>query len=163
MVTNTPDDGTELRFADDDARVAERRANSTEPFLGGYGWSFRVVPGGTVLGRVSIEFPRPEAIPPESHLYVHVWIGAESGVDPRFPRLTEPDVSGVQPGYTQVPEFPIARDRALLDFRLKVPVDVEPTVYLGNVALLRRDPFTAGEVLDRTTFAFRVAAAPAAD
>jgi len=69
----------------------------------------------------------------------------------------------VQPGYTQVPEFPIARDRALLDFRLKVPVDVEPTVYLGNVALLRRDPFTAGEVLDRTTFAFRVAAAPAAD
>lgn len=152
----------ELRTEDDDDRVAERRRNSTEPFLGGYGWSFRVVPGGTVLGRVTIEFPRPEAIPSESHLYVHVWIGERSGVDVRFPRLTEPDVPGVRPGTTQVPEFPIAPNRALLDFRLAVPADIEPTVYLGNVALLRRVPFAAGELLDQTTFAFRVAALGAA-
>lgn len=111
------------------------------------------------MGRVSVGFPAPAAVTLESSLYVHVWIGTSdelSGADDRFPRLTEPKVPGLLPGTTQVPQFPVPPDMALLDFRLQVPFGVEPSVYLGNVALLRRDPFAAVELLDRTSFAFRV-------
>lgn len=150
--------GTEIRADVAGAdRVADRVNTTGDPYLSGFGWSLSAPPGGIVMGRVSVGFPCPEAIPPESSLYVHVWIGTEpSGVDARFPRLTEPKVPGLLPGTTQVPQFPIPPDMALLDFRLQVPFDVEPSVYSGNVALLRRLPFSAGEVLDRTCFAFRV-------
>lgn len=148
------DDALEsVRNAD---QVAERE-RSSEPFLAGFGWSLSAPPGGIVMGRVTIRFPDPAAVPPNSGLYVHAWIGTDvSGVDDRFPRLTQPKVPGLQPGLSQVPEFPAHPDTALLDFRLQVPPDVALSVYLGNVALLRRLPFEPDEVLDRTTFAFRV-------
>jgi hypothetical protein len=183
MTTNAPDDdlarrvgqardalqlhaGTEIRTEIASAdRVAERLQTTREPYLSGFGWSLSAAPGGTAMGRVSVGFPQPDAVPRESGIFVHVWIGAAvgqpvvaelSGVDARFPRLTQPKVPGLLPGTTQVPQFPIPPDMALLDFRLRVPFDVEPSVYLGNVALVRRAPFSAGELLDRTTFAFRV-------
>jgi hypothetical protein len=160
-----PHDGTETRV---EVARADRSAGTvpTDPYLSGFGWSLSAPPGGTVLGRVSVEFPQPDAVGDESGLYVHVWIGAQvglppnaaelSGVDARFPRLTQPTVPGLQPGTTQVPEFPVSPTMSLLDFRLAVPAAVEPSVYLGNVALVRRLPFSSGELLDRTSFAFRV-------
>jgi len=61
------------------------------------------------------------------------------------------------PGTSQVPEFPaVFPDRSLLSFRLQVPFDVEPSVYLGNMCLMRRSSFSVGEVLGRASFAFRV-------
>lgn len=147
-------------------RLADRLRTSAEPYLGGFGWSLSAPPGGTVIGRVSVGFPNPAAIPSESFLYVHVWIGAGvgaptvaaelSGVDYRFPRLTQPNVTGVQPGTTQTPKFPVPPNIALLAFQFDVPYNVERSVYLGNVALVRRLPFSAGELVDRTSFAFRV-------
>lgn len=149
----------------DDAR--ERLRNATvDPFLGGCGWSLSAAPGGVVLGRVSVEFPRPEMVPVPSNVYVHVWVGSGNvdptlgtfllNVDDRFPRLTQPRVPGLQPGTSQVPELPVFPDRSLLAFELAVPPDVEPSVYLGNICLMRRAPFGVGDVLGRASFAFRV-------
>jgi hypothetical protein len=39
---------------------------------------------------------------------------------------------------------------------LHVPFDVERSVYLGNICLMRRAPFGIGDVLGRAAFAFRV-------
>jgi hypothetical protein len=150
-----------------DAGEARARLDaSTDPFFGGFGWTLSALPGEVVTGRVSVEFPSPAAVPSESNVYVHVWIGPGSvdpiigsflsNVDPRFSRLSQPKVPGLQPGFTQVPEFPIAPDRSLLNFDLRVPLDAEPTVYLGNMCLLRLSPFSVGDVLGRGSFAFRV-------
>lgn len=159
--------------ADDDvAFMAIRPADATarlaaeDPFFGGFGWTLSALPGGVVTGRVSVEFPSPAAVPAQSNIYVHVWVGPAAAdpqigtyllnVDPRFPRLSEPKVPGLQPGYTQVPEFPTAPDRSLLNFDLRVPLDAQPSVYLGNMCLLRLSPFSTGDVLGRGSFAFRV-------
>lgn len=143
-----------------------RLSASADPFFGGFGWSLSAPPGGVILGRVSVNFPQPEAIPAESNIYVHVWVGPGNvdpdvgrfllNVDPRFPRLSEPKVPGLQPGVSQVPEIPVFGGRSLLAFGLRVPYDVEPSVYLGNMCLMRRAAFSVGEVLGRTSFAFRV-------
>ena len=68
-------------------------------------------------------------------------------VDPRFPRLTQPDFFGLQlaPNATQQ-----------LNFTLQVPAGVERTNYLGNsflVQLVWHDP---GLYLDRSVFVFKV-------
>ncbi len=88
-------------------------------------------PGGTLTGRVGITFPDPSAVPEQSDLYVHVWIGSGnidpvlgtflSNVDTRFPRLTEPRPPGLRPGLNQVPEIHVHPDSALLDFKLRIP------------------------------------------
>jgi hypothetical protein len=143
-----------------------RLSGAADPFVGGFGWSLSAPPGGVILGRVSVNFPQPDAIPVESNIYVHVWVGSGNvdpdvgrfllNVDPRFPRLAEPKVPGLQPGVSQVPDIPVFGDRSLLAFRLQVPFTVEPSVYLGNMCLMRRSPFSVGEVLGRAAFAFRV-------
>ncbi|TPG32250.1 hypothetical protein EAH80_20795 [Mycobacterium hodleri] len=141
-------------------------STSVDPVFGGFGWQLSALPGEVITGRVSVEFPEPAAVPPESNVYVHVWVSPGSvdpvlgtyllNVDPRFPRLSEPKVPGLQPGFTQVPEFPTAPNRSLLNFDMRVPLDVEPSVYLGNMCLLRLSPFSVGDVLGRASFAFRV-------
>lgn len=143
-----------------------RLSSSADPFFGGFGWSLSAPPGGVIIGRVSVNFPQPEAIPAESNIYVHVWIGSGNvdpdigsflmNVDPRFPRLAEPKVPGLRPGISQVPEIPVFGDRSLLAFELQVPFNIEPSVYLGNMCLMRRSSFSVGEVLGRASFAFRV-------
>jgi hypothetical protein len=150
----------------DDAK--ERLSGSADPFFGGFGWSLSAPPGGAITGRVSVNFPQPDAVPAESNIYVHVWVGSGNvdpdisrfllNVDARFPRLSEPKVPGLQPGFSQVPEIPVFGDRSLLSFQLQVPFDVEPSVYLGNMCLMRRSSFAVGEVLGRAAFAFRVRA-----
>jgi hypothetical protein len=144
----------------------QRLSDSADPFFGGFGWSLSAPPGGVITGRISVNFPQPDAIPAESNIYVHVWVGSGNvdpdvgrsllNVDPRFPRLSEPKVPGLQPGVSQVPEIPVFGDRSLLAFQLRVPFDVEPSVYLGNMCLMRRSSFSVGEVLGRASFAFRV-------
>jgi hypothetical protein len=52
-----------------------RLSGTADPFFGGFGWTLSVPPGGVVTGRVSINFPQPDAIPAESNIYVHVWVG----------------------------------------------------------------------------------------
>lgn len=143
-----------------------RLSGTADPFFGGFGWSLSAPPGGVIIGRVSVNFPQPDAIPAESNIYVHVWVGSGNvdpdvgrfllNVDPRFPRLAEPKVPGLQPGFSQVPEIPVFGNRSLLAFRLQVRFTVEPSVYLGNMCLMRRSPFSVGEVLGRAAFAFRV-------
>jgi hypothetical protein len=110
-----------------------------------------------ITGRVSINFPEPEAIPAASNIYVHVWVGSGNvdpdlgtyllNVDPRFSRLSEPKAPGLRPGTSQVPEIPVFPDLSLLSFRLQVPFDVEPSVC--SMCLMRRSPFLVGEVLGR--------------
>lgn len=143
-----------------------RLRGTADPFFGGFGWTMSAPPGGIITGRVEVNFPQPDAIPADSNIYVHVWVGSGNvdsdvgrfllNVDPRFPRLSEPKVPGLRPGVSQVPELPVTGDRSLLSFRLQVPFDVEPSVYLGNMCLMRRSPFSVGEVLGRASFAFRV-------
>jgi hypothetical protein len=161
--------GVSTEMAFDAIGPADARARltaSADPFFGGFGWTLSALPGGVITGRVSVEFPTPAAVPPNSNVYVHVWVSPGSvdpaigtyllNVDPRFPRLSEPRVPGLQPGFTQVPEFPTSPDRSLLNFDLRVPDDAEPSVYLGNMCLLRLSPFSVGDVLGRASFAFRV-------
>lgn len=145
--------------------ATSRLANS-DPSIGGFGWSLSAPPGGVVIGRAVIIFPEPTAVPAESNLYLHVWVGSGNvdpdlgsflrNVDPRFPRLSEPRVPGLRPGLSQVPEFPAHPDTALLAFELRVPFEVEQTVYLGNMCLMQRSPYSVGAVLGRASFAFRV-------
>lgn len=144
----------------------QRLAATSDPFFGGFGWTMSAPPGGMVTGNVSVEFPQPDAVPTNSNIYVQVWVGSGNvdpaigtfllNVDPRFPRLCEPKVPGLRPGTSQVPELPVPPGRSLLSFRLRIPFDVEPSVYLGNMCLVRLSPFSVGEVLGRAGFAFRV-------
>jgi len=146
--------------------VKTRLIGSADPFFGGFGWTLSAPPGGVITGRVSVNFPQPDAVPADSNIYVHVWVGSGNvdldvgrsllNVDWGFPRLSEPKVPGLRPGISQVPEIPVFGDRSLLSFRLQVPFNVEPSVYLGNMCLMRRSPFAVGEVLGRAAFAFRV-------
>lgn len=132
----------------------------------GFGWTMSAPPGGTITGRVGITFPDPSIVPDQSDLYVHVWIGSGnidpvpgtflSNVDTRFPRLTEPRPPGLRPGLNQVPEIHVHPDSALLDFKLRIPSQVEQSVYLGNMCLMRRSAFDTGEYLGRASFLFRV-------
>jgi hypothetical protein len=138
----------------------------SDAMLSGFGWTLSAPPGGIIGGRVSVTFPDPAAVPENSNIYVHVWVGSGNidpdlgtfltNVDARFPRLTQPKVPGLRPGVTQVPELPVTPDRSLLDFQLRVPVDMDETVYLGNICLMKRGAFDVGEYLGRGSFAFRV-------
>lgn len=134
--------------------------------LGGFGWSMSAPPGGIITVRIGVDFADPATVPPESKIYVHIWIGSGNidpdlgtflmNVDSRFPRLTQPKVPGLQPGLSQVPEIPVRPDSSLLDFKLQVPLQVEQTNYLGNICLMQRAGFDVGTYLGRACFEFRV-------
>ena len=95
----------------DDAKT--RLSTGKGPFFGGFGWTMSAPPGGVIIGRVSVHFPEPEAVPADSGIYVHVWVGSGNvdpelgtfllNVDPRFPRLSEPKVPGLRPGTRSAP------------------------------------------------------------
>lgn len=112
-------------------------------------------PGGTVFFGLGIYNPDPVQA---FSLYAHVWVGTGNidptvgtfllNVDPRFPRLTQPEAFGltIAPGTSTT-----------LNYELVVPPTVELTNYLGNSCLMQLIGFEVGTYLDRTVFAFVVA------
>ena len=45
-----------------------RLSGTADPFFGGFGWTLSAPPGGVITGRVSVNFPQPEAIPADSNI-----------------------------------------------------------------------------------------------
>jgi hypothetical protein len=128
-----------------------KRVNS--PFIVSQGWN-DTTPGGTVNLAVGIYNPDPtEAI----WLFAYVAIGSGNvdpvtgtyllNVDPRFPRLTEPQFAGLTlaPGAS-----------TQLNYALQVPATVDATNYLGNTTLMQFNWFDVGTFLDRANFVFNV-------
>jgi hypothetical protein len=106
------------------------RANS--PMIVSQGWNGGINPGGTVNYNLGIYNPdSTQAI----WMFAHVWV--ESGnvvsgtgqflynIDTRFPRLTEPDFTGLSLA---------AGDSTSLSFSLDVPTSIELTNYMATVA-----------------------------
>lgn len=159
--------GDEENFAPVGREDTEKAlAGENVAMLGGFGTTLSAPPGGIITLRIGVEYPDPAAVPPQSGIYVHVWIGSGNidpelgtflmNVDSRFPRLTQPKVPGLRPGMSQVPEIFVHPDRSLLDFKIQVPLHVEQTNYLGNICLMQRVGFGVGSHLRRASFAFRV-------
>ncbi len=128
------------------------RANS--PMIVSQGWNGGINPGGTVNYNLGIYNPDPsQAI----WMFAHVWVGSGNvvsgtgqflgNIDTRFPRLTEPDFSGLSLG---------AGASTTLSFSLDVPNSVELTNYLGNSCLMQFNWHDVGTYLDRGVFVFRV-------
>jgi hypothetical protein len=114
-----------------------------------------VAPGGTFNYIVGIVNPDPVNV---NFLFVHVWIGSGNvdpavstfllNVDPRFPRLTQPDGFA---GLSLASEEP-----AELTFLVKIPARIQKGAYLLNSVLMKLDYFGVGQFLDRATSAFPV-------
>jgi hypothetical protein len=136
---------------DDQLREKLGRVNS--PMIVSQGWSGAPA-GGTVSYSVGLHNPDPT---PWNSLFVHLFVGAANIppsvgealalVDTRFPRLTQPDLAGLQlaAGATQQ-----------LNFTLQVPAGVERTNYLGNSFLFQSLWHDPGLYLDRSIFVFKV-------
>jgi hypothetical protein len=135
-------------------QLRKKLARAESPMIVGQGWSGSAAPGGVINYDVYINNPDPVYW---SWLFVHVFVGpanvvpdvadAVSAVDPRFPRLTMPQVFGLSlaPGDTQP-----------LSFALDVPAGVERSNYLGNAILFQGDWHDVGKYLDRGLFVFEV-------
>ena len=117
------------------------------------GWN-STVPGGTVNLSLGVFNPDPtEAI----WVFAHVFVGSGNvdpvtgtfllNVDPRFPRLTEPEFFGLSlaPGAS-----------ATLNFAPAVPLTVDKSNYLGNSCLMQFNWHDIGLYLDRSVFVFAV-------
>jgi hypothetical protein len=121
-----------------------QRANS--PFLVGGSWNHTTL-GGTVNYTVNLYNPGPT---PTSLVHAHVWVGSGNidptigtfllNVDPRFPRLTQPTSYGLTMNVGA---------SAQLGFALKVPTNVERTIYMVNCCVMQIDWFDVGQYLDR--------------
>jgi hypothetical protein len=128
-----------------------KRVNS--PMIVSQGWN-STTPGGTVNYNLGIYNPDPTLA---IWLFAHVWVGScnvdpKTGtfllnVDPRFPRLTEPQFSGLSLA---------AGAFTTLSYALKVPVAIEKTNYLGNSCLMQFNWHDVGTYLDRGVFVFAV-------
>ncbi|MDH3522523.1 MAG: hypothetical protein OES32_02960 [Acidobacteriota bacterium] len=117
-------------------------------------WAGTVAPGGTVSYNIGIYNPDPIT---RIWLFVHLFVGpanfvinngrALATVDPRFPRLTQPDFAGLTlaSGAT-----------ATLSFNVQVPAGIEPSNYLGNSFLFQADWHDKGDYFDRSVFVFEV-------
>jgi hypothetical protein len=128
-----------------------KRVNS--PMIVSQGWNSTTA-GGTVSYSLGIFNPDPTQ---EIWIFAHVFVGSGNAdpdtgtfllnVDPRFPRLTEPQFSGLSlaPGTS-----------TFLNFQLKVPATVEKTNYMGNTCLMQFNWHDIGQYLDRSVFVFAV-------
>jgi hypothetical protein len=128
-----------------------RRVKS--PMIVSQGWG-NAAPGGTVNYSVGIYNPDPtDAI----WLFAHVWVGSGNtdptvgtflqNVDPRFPRLTQPEFDGLTLA---------SNASATLSFALQVPTSAEETNYIGNSCLMQFNWHDVGQYLDRGVFVFAV-------
>lgn len=129
-----------------------QRINS--PVINSQGWNTSVAPGGTV--NVSVGFMNPDPVA-QNDLFVYLFVGPANAVtdngllllnvDTRFARLTQPAPSGANlaPGAS-----------SSVNFSLRVPTNMEPGAYMCNLVLLKRIPFTQGNIFDRSMIVFRV-------
>ena len=125
------------------------------PMIVSQSWS-TTTPGGTLRYTVGVDNPDPVDV---DFLFVHVWIGSGNvdpaistfllNVDPRFPRLTQPD-HGFN-GLSLAPE-----ESTELSFSITIPARIQKSTYLGNSLLMQLDRFGVGGFLDRATFNFPV-------
>jgi hypothetical protein len=148
---------------------AQKRLETTgDPFFYGAFWDAFAPPGGIIGLRTFIWNPSHPNL--ASHVYIHVWIGAGiidpvvgtflSNVDTRFPRLTEPGSFGLRPGMMAPDTSGFEPNVMSLDFAIKVPAEIEPSNYVGNMCLMRLGDIGAsddiGQYLDRAHFVFKV-------
>jgi hypothetical protein len=128
------------------------RVNS--PYIYFQSWG-PAAPGGTINYNVGITNPDPVQ---QIWMFAHVFVGSgnvvsSSGdfllnVDPRFPRLTQPNFAGLTLA---------AGASSTLSFAIKIPASVEhPTNYLGNTALLQFNWHDVGTYLDRSVFVMQI-------
>lgn len=133
--------------------IARKLKRVDSPMIVSQGWGSAPL-GGTVNYSLGIYNPDPtQAI----WLFAHVFVGSGNvdpttgtfllNVDPRFPRLTQPDFAGLTlgPGASTI-----------LTFNLKIPSTVEQTNYLGNSCLMQFNWHDIGQYLDRSVFVFKV-------
>jgi hypothetical protein len=136
-------------------QLAEKLRRTNSPMIVSQSWNGNTGTPGQIDYQVGVFNPDPvERI----WLFVHLFVGpanvaedltgAVTAVDPRFPRLTEPEFSGLQ-----VP----AGGSAQLAFGVPVPAGIEPSNYLGNSVLFASTWHDPAEFLDRSLFVFRVA------
>ena len=128
-----------------------KRVNS--PMIVGQGWGGAPL-GGTVNYNVTIYNPDPTTA---IWTFVHVWVGSGNvdpvtgtfllNVDTRFPRLTQPDPTGmsIPPGASVTQSF-----------QIKIPATVEKTNYIGNSCLMQFNWHDIGKYLDRGVFVFKI-------
>jgi hypothetical protein len=139
--------------ASTEEQLREKLGRVNSPMLVSQGWTGAPA-GGTVAYNVSVFNPDPTAWP---SVFVHVFVGAANIpasvgealalVDPRFPRLTQPDFAGLQLA---------ANSAQTVNFTLQVPAGVEKTNYLGNAFLFQSMWHDPGLYLDRSIFVFKV-------
>jgi hypothetical protein len=135
-------------------QLKKKVAGAQSPMIFFQSWSGSVAAPGTVNYNVGINNPDPDQW---FWLFAHVFIGpanivrdvgdAVSAVDPRFPRLTMPEVFGLTLA---------AGQSQTLSFSLTVPGDVERSNYLGNTFLFQSRWHEVGQYLDRSHFVFEV-------
>ena len=133
--------------------VEQKFLRVDSPMIVSQGWN-STTQGGTVNYNLGIYNPDPgQAI----WLFAHVWVGSGNvdpitgtflnNVDSRFPRLTEPQFSGLSLA---------SGASATLNFSLEVPSTVSETNYIGNSCLMSFNWHDVGTYLDRGVFVFNV-------
>jgi hypothetical protein len=148
-------EGKKLKFAALKPKDIERKLKRVKsPLIIWETWTNQAQPGGTIDYTVTIWNPDPS---PAVGVNAHVWVGSGNidpvvgtfllNVDPRFPRLTEPDWGGVtiNPSSQQT-----------ISVTLQVPMGVEKTNYIGNTCLMQVYGFDPGVYLDRAGWIFTV-------
>jgi hypothetical protein len=133
--------------------LLKKLQGARSPFISGQGWSGSAPTDGTLSYSVTVTNPDPDIW---SSLYVHVFVGpatlvsdvadAVRAVDTRFPRLTMPEVFGLDldPGAF-----------SFLQFSVTIP-SVEASNYLGNSVLFKANYHDSAQYLDRALFVFEV-------
>lgn len=134
-------------------QVREKLKRVNSPFIVSVGWS-STSPGGTFEVFVGVFNPDPFT---QASLFAHVWVGSGNidptvgtfllNVDTRFPQLTEPPFFGLTLASGAF---------ATLSYSFTVPVNIEPSNYLGNVSLMQFNWFDVGLNLERAVFVFGV-------
>jgi hypothetical protein len=133
--------------------IAEKFKRINSPMIVGQGWGSAPA-GGTVSYSVTIYNPDPTTA---IWTFAHVWVGSGNvdpvigtfllNVDPRFPRLTQPDFAGMSiPSGGSVTQ----------SFQIKIPAAIEKTNYLGNTCLMQFNWHDIGKYLDRSVFVFKI-------
>lgn len=137
-----------------DEQIQQKLRRAKSPMIVWQSWSGSAPIGGSINYSLGIYNPDPTQW---IWLFNHVFVGAANVaadpddalalVDPRFARLTQPDVFGltIDPGKTQS-----------LSYALPIPAGVDKTDYLGNSFLFRSTWFDKAQYFDRCLFVFKV-------
>ena len=137
---------------EEQVRAKLNRVNS--PMIVAQGWGSTVPAGSQLSYTVSIHNPDPGGW---VWLFAHVFVGPANpisspgealvAIDSRFPRLTQPEFSGLSLA---------GNESKSLTFSLAVPGSIEPSNYQGNTFLYQANWHDVGTYFDRSTFVFKV-------